>query len=126
MALCRACAEGGETLAGVAQRWYGLDWLQLWGANPEVRETDTDTHRHRQTDTDSHRQRESGLAAALGRQPRGAAREGGGQERQTDWWYRERHTHTHTQTHRHTDTDRSDSLKSLRLCSLPRLFPSLA
>lgn len=36
MALCRACAEGGETLAGVAQRWYGLDWLQLWGANPEV------------------------------------------------------------------------------------------
>jgi len=36
MLRCRACAQAEQSLQSVAGYWYGADWIQMWGANPEI------------------------------------------------------------------------------------------
>jgi len=36
MLRCRFCAQAGQSLEHVAAYWYGADWVQLWGSNPEM------------------------------------------------------------------------------------------
>jgi len=33
---CRFCAQAEQSLEHVAAYWYGADWIQLWGVNPEI------------------------------------------------------------------------------------------
>jgi len=40
MLRCRFCAQAEESLQSVAGYWYGADWIQMWGANPEITEPD--------------------------------------------------------------------------------------
>lgn len=36
MLRCRFCAKAEQSLEHVAAYWYGADWIQLWGVNPEI------------------------------------------------------------------------------------------
>ena len=36
---CRYCIRVGESLDALAERW-GIDWLQMWGANPQIVDAD--------------------------------------------------------------------------------------